>query len=198
MFFRGDDILKARSKKQEKEDFQMKTSKILLLISALFISNPMLYAVDLIKIGVIDMIKVGANYEAYQNSNEKLLDKRDEIQKVIEREEKRVMDMYQDYKNKVAVLSEEQKKEQEDLLEKEDKKLQEFVADQNKLLKREKEELDAKTKKDILKIVEEIATEQGLSVVLEKNLIVWSRPDFDITELVIEKLNATAQDSTKK
>ena len=166
---------------------------VLMAVGFLFSPNQTARAADLIKIGVVDMIKVGSEYDAYQLELKKIQRKKTEMQEVIDKEDKEIAKMVQEFQDEQSNLKKEELEEKKSKIEEKDKKLREYVGGSNQELQDKVTALEEKVKQTIDVIIKEIAERDGLSIVLAKNLTVYSVDDIDITDEVIKKVNQNDQ-----
>ena len=171
-----------------KEEKEMR--RIVLLLIFIMLSVPAsLYALDTIKIGCIDFQKVLNESDAGKKAKSDLESLVKSKQTVIDEKGKVVEKLKADLEKQSSVLSAEAKKSKEEELEKMLREYQRLVQDSQTEVKKKELELTNEIIKDIRQIVEKMGEEEGYTLIIEKTggLVLYSKKDIDITDIVIKK-----------
>lgn len=162
--------------------------KILLVVSTIsfLLLGTAVFAEE--KIGVVDLDKVVFESPQFSKAKADIKKKFDAREKeLVESQKAFQKDIEKFSKNSPTMKAEEQKAEQNKLMEKQ-KKMQEaqarfqndYAADQNKAMK--------DIYKKVESIVNNLAEEKKLSLIFVKNSLVFSKKEFDVTDDVMKQM----------
>jgi Skp family chaperone for outer membrane proteins len=150
-------------------------------------------AAELIKIGFVDTATV---FEEYIKAKElaKALNREVEQRRQKMLQKQKEIEILRKSLKEQAIFTEREKRAREEELKEKERELDLFIEDAKKYLMQKEQTLTKGIIDDIYSVIEEIATEMGLSVVLDKQSILYGAPVFDITEKVIQRLNRRYKD----
>ena len=139
--------------------------------------------------GVVDMSRVMQTTAAAKDIFSQLDKRREEYQVLISKEEESLLVARQKIENQKGSFSRE-------AFDKERKEFEKKVASGQELVNSRKQILDQafndsmkNLRDEAAKVVAKIAKEKGYSVVFTQNAVMLSEPGFDITDIVIKRLN---------
>lgn len=149
------------------------------------------FAADM-KIGVVDVEYVILKSKAGKAAKDKLKKLFDKKQKELDTQQKALLEMKTKLENPPAMMKDDAKKEmlrdyQEGLM----KLQEEYLKNQQELAKKE-QELMKPILKDLEGVLTKMAEDGGYDMIVNRSQqgVLWSKPDHDITEDVIKKLDA--------
>jgi len=131
------------------------------------------------------------NYKSAQQQLDKISE---DWQKEIEGKYTEIDKMYKDYQAERVLLSEDMRKQREDLIvnkEKEAKELQKSYFGQEGALFKKRQELIQPIQDDIYKAIKDLATENGYAVIFDSSsgaTMIYTNPRYDISDEVLQKL----------
>jgi outer membrane protein len=161
----------------------------LLILAAVFI-NSQAIAAD-VKIGFVDMQKVSSASTAVKKAQGILKQKADSLQGTLKKDEDDFIALKKTFDRKKSAWSDEEKKKKEMELQ---NKYQDISAKQEQsrqeLKKLEAEHLGPIQKK-IIEIVGSVAKDKGYSLILPRQVVIYSSEATDITDAVTTELNKT-------
>lgn len=142
-----------------------------------------------VKIAVVDMGDIIFNSPEGKKAQETLKRKGQELGKELERQRTEFGKEVEAYQKQAVVMKEEARKKKEEEFTKKQMELQQKVgASQQELAKLEEKEFKPLYDK-FAKVVNDIAKENGYTVVLDKRVVVGFDPAIDITEKVKAAFN---------
>jgi outer membrane protein len=131
------------------------------------------------------------NYKSAQQQLDKFSE---DWQKEIEGKYTEIDKMYKDYQAERVLLSEDMRKQREDMIvnkEKEAKELQKSYFGQDGALFKKRQELIQPIQDDIYKAIKDLATENGYAVIFDSSsgaTMIYTNPRYDISDDVLQKL----------
>lgn len=131
------------------------------------------------------------NYKAAQEQLDKVSA---DWQKEIEGKYTEIEKMYKDYQAERVLLSEEMRRQREDVIvnkEKEVKELQKTYFGQEGALYKKRQELIQPIQDDIYKAIKDLATENGYAVIFDTSSgpsMIYTNPRYDVSDEVLQKL----------
>ena len=145
--------------------------------------NPQIYVVDMQK--VLDKSNAGA--AALKIVEKSVNAARDKIEK----HQRDLTHLGEDYQKQVALLSESAKQEKQDQLIAKKKSIQRMIADQKESVGKSKAKEIEKVVSNARKIITELATQGEYPIVIEQQakMLVYVDPNFDLSGKVIAELN---------
>ena len=144
---------------------------------------------NLQRVAVVNMDKVLRDAKATERVRELLDDKREEFQNDFATREASLLQIEKDLQSKRTILSEEAYRAEVNQFQNEVASIQQEIQFKRQALDKAFQEAQDEIKSLAAEIVAEIAGQQKLDVVLNKNAALVFRQDLDITEYVIIKLN---------
>lgn len=161
---------------------------IFLVVFLLFVGVVNLNATSLMSIAYVDVSSVFDQFTETKKItamlNKKIESKKEEIekkQKEIEGKEKELKE--------AIMLSEQEKTKREAVIEQEKLALQEFANKVKSDLVKEEQEQTQRIIKVIYKVIEDIAVKEGISIVIDKSVVLYGVDEIDLTQKVINTLN---------
>jgi outer membrane protein len=148
-----------------------------------------------LKIASVDLQKAVTEYPAYKSDQKKLATLKDEKTSELV-EEKRDLDrILQDIEKSKSVMSQEELKKKEDLYRKKGQELQDEQAqDESELANKQSLMLHA-ILGEVKDIVEKIAKDKGVDVVLDSQSVLYMRDELDLTDDVLKSYKNISSDS---
>lgn len=171
-----------------------KFNLFLVVIFIILINFQILYANQ--KIGIVNMQKVLSEFKEAEEVNDALQQEKDELQAKLDKEQEKLKNKKESYEKKLSKLKEDEKKKAAEELNKDLIKLQDTFQQYSEQLREKQITAFKKLEEKILVAVNEVAKEQGITIVLEKGVVFLGGED--ITDLVIERLNSGSNNKTKK
>ncbi|MBC8313752.1 MAG: OmpH family outer membrane protein [Candidatus Cloacimonetes bacterium] len=173
----------------------VKMKKILTIISFLLLAISVLNAADL-KVVFVNVDKIynqlSERAEAEQQFNQEVGAMKIELQN----KEQELINLKEEYDNLPPIVSEDRKEEKGALLEKKQREYYEFANQmQAKATQRQMELLQPINEK-IIGAIQEISIENDYDIVLnsiQNEIVLYGKDEFDITDIVIEKLNKATE-----
>ncbi|MBI4547725.1 MAG: OmpH family outer membrane protein [Ignavibacteriae bacterium] len=147
------------------------------------------------KIGYVNSAKILLEYPDAQEANKKLDNMGRSWQSELERMNKELQNKYEDYQKKEGLLTEQEKRAQrEDLIALEQRiyqyRQEKFGADGDLAIATDS--LLRPIKQKVIKVIEQIAKEQKLQFVFDRNdqilVLLYGEAKYDYTNLVIDRL----------
>ena len=138
-----------------------------------------------LKIAYVDLGKI---FDEYKKTKEYDVVLEKESQSFQE-ERQKMIDAVRDSQNKLALLKEEEKKKMEAEIDKQKQQLLEFDRQQRTDLTKKRDEKVREILKEIEKIVADYAKKEGLTFVLNDRTLIYSEPEFNITDVILKTLN---------
>ncbi len=144
-----------------------------------------------LKIGYVDLQKVINESEAGKAAREEFSQEIKKRQAEVNRRQKEIKDLQEEYSKKATVLKEEaRRKKQQEIAEK-SRGLQEFIARSERELRQKESKLTKEIIGDIRAIVVEYAKEKGYTYIFEKREggILYGPEGDDLTQEIIKRYN---------
>lgn len=143
------------------------------------------------KIAVIDMQKIMRESEAVQSIQRQIEQQRSEYQEQLRQKEQQLRTADEELTRQRSVLS-------SDAFQKKRRELEEQVGTLQRDIQSSKRQLDQNYSKamksvqqKLVEIVGDIASKRNLDMVIGKTTVVLVKPELDITDAALERLNAT-------
>jgi|GEM_PF-1275778 len=169
---------------------------LLVLLSLVAFTYGSAEAKSIEKICVVNMQKILNDYKEAENVNAALQSDKDELQKKLDEEQDALKKKKDKLEEKASKANEADKKKMGDELNKELTKLQTNFQKYSEDLRNKQAEAFKELEAKILAAITTVSTEEGADLVLEKGVVFIG--GNDITDQVLDKLNAGASKSTKK
>jgi len=171
----------------------LKVSLVLLMLTA------PAYAVDVAKIGVVDLQRVIDTSNVGKRSSEEIKREGRRMEQTLAEKEAELEELKETLDQRAVVLSQEALEEKKRVLR---IKTNDFKSLRKRYLERLKEmnvTLSNRIKEDVFEIVEDIGRRGGYQLVLERQIggVVYAPTAIDITDKVIEQYNAMEADKTE-
>ena len=150
---------------------------------------------QVIKLGCVDVSRVFKSYMKTKEATKELDDTYNSHLKRIDALKSEIEDLSNELKTKENILSEERKDALSSMIKEKMAALQTYAKEADDEL-RGKTDLRTRTiVEEIRKIVEQIATADGYTVVFDKSLVLYAAPAFDLTERVLDELNRSHKEA---
>jgi outer membrane protein len=186
--------------KGEGEKMMKKTLGKALLLAVVFVlvAGSSLHA-DM-KVGIVDMMKVLNESDSGKKAKTDLETLIKSKQSVLDERGKEIEKLKADLEKQSSVLSADAKKSKEEDLEKLMREYQRLVTDSQNEVKKRESELTADILKEIRVIVDKMGEEGGYTIILENadGLVLYSKKDINLTDVVIKKYNESSKAKSKK
>ncbi len=159
-------------------------------ISLLFPSISL--SAEKVKIAVVDINRCIRESLRGKRLYRRLEDKRDVLQKKLEKKEEELKKLQEELKKQAMLLSPEALRKKRKLFERKQIEYRFMLEDAQDELKEEETKGIQKLLKDLEKVISEIAKKEGYTIVLEKSKggVIYNRPAVDITKKVIERFDS--------
>lgn len=142
------------------------------------------------RVGVVDMFKVSENYDRYREARQVLERRKVDLQTLVDDEEKDVLSLIEELEMIRATAGQNEVTRRRSEIERRDRELRQFVLQTNIQFRDELDTLQLRARNEIETVVIHIATGRGLTLVLEKNMTLFTADFLDITDAVVAELNA--------
>lgn len=143
------------------------------------------------KIGVVDVKRVYDENKFKQGHTRALEELLGNVEK--ERDERR--QKIEAMKREMFLLSDEHRGQKQEEITAEETKLSEYLKQAQKRFQELNASFLQEFEERVTAIVEEVATAEGLDLVLNKNAVIYNKTARDLTDMVIEKLNALFEEA---
>lgn len=161
--------------------------KSLGIIIILVLVSQLAYASQLIKLAIVDMPKVSANYLEFQDKYKDLSEKKDQILTMIKNEQEQISKLEKEAG--MGILESEVLRKQRQILQKKSE-LQTFYHEAMKILNQREENLVQEAKNNISEAIKFISIRRGISIVFSKSGILFAAEAYvDLSNEVIDHLN---------
>jgi len=161
-----------------------------LLILAAVVINGQAIAADT-KIGVIDMKKVLSTSSAGQKAQGIIEEKMKSLQGTFKKEETDLLAMQKEMEKKGSAWTDAVKKEKATAFQKKRNELAVKQEDANNEMKKLREQHVNPILKKLEEIVEKVAKNEGYSLILPRNVVLYTSETADISDKVTAELNKT-------
>jgi len=154
---------------------------------------------DEIRIGYVDLRQVMTQSQAGQRAKSEIERLIAERRATLRREEQAIKDMQQAYEKDKLLLSESQKQAKQREFEEKVRAFQQAQLEAQREVERQEREFARRTIPEVREIIREIAREQKLTLVFEKNEmpVLYAIDGPDITDKVIQRFNAKSKTRPK-
>lgn len=162
-----------------------------LIVAAMFTCSA--FAADAAKIGVVNFEKIIKESSAGKVIQNELKAKRDELQKKLGAEEKKVQDLSVALEREALVLSAEKKLERQRELRDKVDDLKKMKADFTQEMQIMQAKRMNQIQKDVFDIANKLGKAQGYTMIIEKKIagVIYVADKVDITSEIIKEYNAT-------
>ncbi len=147
-----------------------------------------------VKIGYVNLGKTFDEYEETKEYDKQLEKKGDAKQK----ERQKMVDEIRDLKDEIALMSEKGRMQKQLAIDEKIASLQEFDKEARDELKQERDSMVRDILREINKVIQEYGREHGYTVILNDRLLVYGDETIDITQDIIDTLNANYNNKKKK
>ncbi|MBD3427211.1 MAG: hypothetical protein GF409_08335 [Candidatus Omnitrophica bacterium] len=162
--------------------------RTVMVIAALFvavaISVPAAYSQEA-KLGYVDLRKAFYEYEKTKTMEEQLNDETESRQQ----ERTQIIEKINKLRDEAELLSGKAKTAKQAEIDSELAELQEFDRQTRQTLLNKKNDMFREVIEDIQTVVTSIGDQQGYDYILDSRNIMYAKPDYDLTDKVIEQLN---------
>ena len=174
--------------------FSLARKEIVVDIVPTAFAEPMAETASVVQtFGVVDMSRVMQTTVAAKDIFSQLDKRREEYQVLISKEEEGLRVARQEIEKQKGSLSREEFDKERRKFEKKVVSGQEFVNSRKQILDQAFNDSMSNLRDEAAKIVAKIAKEKSYSVVFTQNAVMLSDPSFDITDIVIGRLNKSVK-----
>ncbi len=144
-----------------------------------------------LKIGYVDFNKALNESDEGRKATARLEDVIEKKKSLLSEKDKEIKALDEELKKQSSVLSQDSRIEKEDRLKKLIREAQRMSEDFKEELKKKEADLTLEIQKDLMKVVDQIAKEDGYSVIFERGIsgILYFEEKFDLTDRAIKKYN---------
>jgi len=146
-------------------------------------------AAQVIKLGYVDMDRAFKNYFETEKASANLAKEYDRKQADIDVQKDKIKKLQEELQTKRAILSSERKIELEDEIRSELAQLRSSANQADIELRKLTNDQTRTIVEEIRKIVQQIGTSEGYTVIFDKAAVLYAAPAFDLTEKVLDELN---------
>ena len=144
-----------------------------------------------LKMAIIDTDKVFQNSQAYKQVNQTVAGRRNQFQQEFKQKEQNLMAANQELVRQKSILAPEVLAQKKADINKQAAVIRSEAKQRNKSLNQLRNSGLSQIKKQLDVIIKQIVEAKNIDLILKKNSIVWTKPSLDITDEVIQKLNAS-------
>jgi len=177
---------------------EMRKTLLIALLIIIFATPASLFAGDSIKIGVVDIQRVRHESEAGKRAKSDLESLVKSKQSLIDEKAKAIEKAKGDLEKQASVLSAEARKAKEEELEKMIREYQRFGQDSEAEVNKKRMELVNAITKELVEILDKIGKEEGYTIILDRDTVVYIDKAIDITDKVITKYDESKAKPKKK
>jgi outer membrane protein len=169
----------------------MKKTVWLLAVLFMFAAHQAFAAEQSLKVGVVDLIKALNESDSGKKAKADLEILIKTKQTAIDEKGKEIEKHKNDLEKQSSVLSAEARKSKEDDLEKNIREYQRIVTDSQTEVKKKEHKPTGEILKDLRAIIEKIGQDGNYTMIIEnaEGIILYSKPEQNLTEQVIKKYN---------
>jgi len=162
---------------------------VLIIIGGLLAERA--YSAD-IKVGCVDMQKAVNACNAGEEAKQALIKETERFQRLIAEKQKELQEMKESLEKQGLVLNPEVRAAREKELQTKFRDFQRWGEDVQNEVNQKRMEMEANISRSLVKVVQEIGTEEGYTVILEKNenIVLFAAKSTDLTDLVIKAFDA--------
>jgi len=147
-----------------------------------------------IKLGYVDLQRAARESIAGKKAFELLKAEFEKKQADINRRQKELEALHNELTKKASVLSEESRKEKEELYLKKMKELKRFIDDSNQELDRREKELTRKILIELMKVINKLGEEQKYTLIMERQEgLLYASKQIDLTDEVMRRYDQLKQ-----
>jgi outer membrane protein len=158
------------------------------VLLALAVSVPA-SAEQVIKLGYVDVGRVFNSYMKTKTATKDLDEAYNRGLKGIDARKSEIEDLQNELRTKENILSQERKDALSATINEKLAELREFAKEADDKLQGSMDQRTRAIIQEVRKIVEQIATADGYSVVFDKTVVLYVAPAFDLTQRVLDELN---------
>lgn len=140
-------------------------------------------------IAVIDMQKIRRESEAVKSIEQQIQEQKSAYQKELSEKEKEIREENQSLSKQRTLLAEDAFEKKRQNLRKKLGNFRRDIQTRRKALDQNYSEAMRRVQKKLIEVVRQVASERNLDVVLNKGTVVLVRPDMEITEIALQRLN---------
>jgi outer membrane protein len=172
--------------------------KLLVLFFVLFVIPSYAVSAQEVKIGFVDLQRALNESEAGKKAKAELeaiiKEKQSRIDEKIMRKEK----IRKELEMQATVLSENAIRQRQDELDRMERDIQRLIDDSNAEIQRRQRQMELSILKELDAIITELGKEEGYTIILPAEVILYSGEGTDITDRVIEKYDKSKSSSHKQ
>lgn len=162
--------------------------KIASFVVILLLGTVNLHAASLVKIAYVDISQVFDQFSETKKITNVLNKEIETKKEEIEKRQKKIEKLEKELKEAI-MLSEQERAKREAIIEQEKLNLQKFADETKSNLLREEQEQTQRIIKIIYGVVKDIAVKEGISIVVDKSVVLYGIDEIDLTQEVIDILN---------
>jgi Skp family chaperone for outer membrane proteins len=140
-------------------------------------------------IAVIDMQKIRRESEAVKSIEQQIQEQKSAYQKELSEKEKEIREENQSLSKQRTLLAKDAFEKKRQNLRKKLGNFRRDIQTRRKALDQNYSEAMRRVQKKLIEVVRQVASERNLDVVLNKGTVVLVRPDMEITEIALQRLN---------
>lgn len=142
-----------------------------------------------LKIGVVNRLQVLEQSQEGNIAKNQLEKEKNEKQKELDKIQDELKKLQDELEKQGALLTEEKKREKEETLVRKGRDLKRMYEDYNRDLAKRQEEILGGIMVKIHQVIKDYGQEQGFSVILDANTILFGGQEIDITPEIIKRVN---------
>ena len=176
-----------------------KGGKLVLLATAivavlLAVSAKSAYAAEQIKIGYLDLDRIVQAVAKQTPEYDKLSEEWDKKASKIQMLNAEIEKLAEDLKANRVIWPESKSLEQQQEIQDKDDELKSFRADAQRFKEREERSVLRRLLPKIVKTVKKVGERDGYSMIFEKRMLLYSSPNFDLTNTIIKEMSENKTD----
>lgn len=141
------------------------------------------------KIGIVNRMQILEQSQEGQVAKNQLEKEKNEKQKELDKIQDELKRLQDELEKQGALLSEEKKREKEELLVRKGRDLKRLFEDYNRELSKRQDELLGSLMVKLNQVVKDYGQEQGFSLILDSTLALYQGSDIDVTPEVLKRFN---------
>jgi outer membrane protein len=161
-------------------------------VAAIFltVSTGPAYAAEQIKIGYLDLDRIVQAVAKQTPEYDKLSEEWEKKSAKMQMLKAEIEKLAEELKANRVIWPESKSLDQQRLIQDKDDELKSFRADAQRFKEREENKVLRRLLPEIVKTVKMIGERDGYSMIFEKRMLLYSSPNFDLTETIIKEMSA--------
>lgn len=148
------------------------------------------WAAQPVRIGIVDVQQVLNQSQKGMAVKQKLDQERVARQKELDARQQEVMKLQAELEKQAPVLSEQAKREKSETIQRKTRDARRLAEDANRELEKRVREAETDITREIFGVIQEYGKDQGYTVILERNSVVFGAPAVDVTTEIIKRYDA--------